>query len=562
MPVVKMTLWQNITENRKEDEKYDIVNYGSIKLDGYPGIRAIHLDKGWLSDVFSKNMLSRNLSNNAIFIVAQTGSGKTTFVFKKCIPVALQEKKKVLYLCSRKALCSQIKRIAMKDEVNGELFVGNMQVKNLKNYYTEVGLESTTNFGAIDVMTYHTFVRSFNSINPNDYSFIIADECHFFLSDATFNALTYDILQKLVRKFQSSRRIYLTATPQECLGFIWNEESYKNFKGPISIWSTMDVYIMQENYAYINPSFFTNIDEIVEVIKESITEPWLIFVKDKRIGEKLVELLTHNDIVPEFVTAESDKDTDVYKKLINDETMSCKILISTKVLDVGVNVKTKGLNVVVFDDDPVEIKQMLGRKRVLNNERINVFFYIPSQSELSARSRGIIKKIADIEQIALEVKNNRYLEIIAAPFYLKGSKLECNPFCIAKLKNEVQHCETLISLYKDANNKRKEKQIYAKHLLAEFNDVAYDEDTLFIGKKAKKLERLLCNYLNKSMNKSDYDSLARQIIEITGDNRENPRENTPSTSTINECLKGFDFYVEAVGTPRQYFVKRGEITDV
>lgn len=88
-----------------------------------------------------------------------------------------------------------------------------------------------------------------------------------------------------------------------------------------------------------------------------------------------------------YYDADTDKELEQYKRLIENEELAHRVTISTKVLDVGVNIKTENVNVVVFDDDPIEIKQMVGRKRVKpdEDEKVLVYFHVPTIKELNKR---------------------------------------------------------------------------------------------------------------------------------------------------------------------------------
>lgn len=84
-----------------------------------------------------------------------------------------------------------------------------------------------------------------------------------------------------------------------------------------------------------------------------------------------------------MMTRDTKRDSESYQRLINKGEMPCRVLVATKFLDVGVDINTRNLRIVVFEDNIVEIKQMIGRKRIKDRENIEVYFYIPSLSDLS-----------------------------------------------------------------------------------------------------------------------------------------------------------------------------------
>ena len=61
----------------------------------------------------------------------------------------------------------------------------------------------------------------------------------------------------------------------------------------------------------------------------------------KELRKELVSKLNipNNDIA--YYDAETDKELEQYKMLIEDEKLSHRVTISTKVLDVGINIKSE-----------------------------------------------------------------------------------------------------------------------------------------------------------------------------------------------------------------------------
>ena len=119
--------------------------------------------------------------------------------------------------------------------------------------------------------------------------------------------------------------------------------------------------------------------------KSSLVNEILDVYKRQELVSKLN--IPNNDIA--YYDAETDKELEQYKMLIEDEKLSHRVTISTKVLDVGINIKSEKVNVVTFEDDPIEIKQMVGRKRAKSGETVLVYFFVPTISELKQRQGQI-----------------------------------------------------------------------------------------------------------------------------------------------------------------------------
>lgn len=154
-----------------------------------------------------------------VFISAQTGRGKNYFIENTLIPYVRElnyknkTKQKVLILSNRLALKQQIMNRCDENDVldDGE-----------KIYPYK---------GCADVMTYQSLLRYEKYLKREQekpqsrYIFVICDEAHFFTSDAMFNPHTKKILEAIVRLFQDAVRVYMSATPYECLEYIIKHEN-------------------------------------------------------------------------------------------------------------------------------------------------------------------------------------------------------------------------------------------------------------------------------------------------------------------------------------------------
>ena len=135
------------------------------------------------------------------------------------------------------------------------------------------------------------------------YIYVICDEAHFFTSDAMFNPHTAKILSAIVRLFQDAIRVYMSATPYECLEYIIEEEddykrNYLNWNKPQHKWVTGSIafYHFRRDYGYLDVKTYSEFEELYEVIVKSVNEKkerWLIFLDDKEksvnIKNKLLE---------------------------------------------------------------------------------------------------------------------------------------------------------------------------------------------------------------------------------------------------------------------------------
>ena len=317
-----------------------------------------------------------------VFISAQTGQGKNYFIENELIPYVRQldyenrQGWKVLILSNRKALKRQIEmRLLDSDSSDSE--------DNINKGPYPMG-------DFAEAMTYQEMLTQ--KIVASRYLYVICDEAHFFTSDAMFNPQTKKIFEKIVKVFQNAIRVYMSATPYECLEYIIKyEEEYKdnylNRNKPQHKWKTgqMVFYHFKRDYSYLDVKTYSAINELYGRIVESVNakkEKWLIFIDDKDRCATVKEELENfakdkgsplvskgQEVEKVFAVNANSKYDPIYKKIVKDEELGQNIyvLISTSVLDNGVNLE--GIkNIVVSDMEKVKCLQMVGRARVKGND--------------------------------------------------------------------------------------------------------------------------------------------------------------------------------------------------
>lgn len=314
-------------------------------------------------------------SAQPVFISAQTGQGKNYFVENTLIPYVknLNNRKKtnqrVLILSNRLALKHQIKnRIKGNSDLDNEKW----EIYPYKEF--------------ADIMTYQSLLDQIKHLEKaqkngvSRYIYVICDEAHFFTSDAMFNPHTQKILSAIVRIFKDAIRVYMSATPYECLEYISKYET--EYKSQYE-YHPIAFYHFKRDYSYLNTMSYSRINELYNHIVTSIAdhgEKWLIFIDDiekcKIVKEELEEygrikgipMISEDEdskISKIFtVDATSKKDKDYESMVLNEKLNSdTYVLISTSVLDNGVNL-TGIHNIVVSDMSKVKCLQMVGRARV------------------------------------------------------------------------------------------------------------------------------------------------------------------------------------------------------
>ncbi len=310
-----------------------------------------------------ENVPDRWEPKQPVVLSAQTGQGKNYFIENFLIPYLedLNYKNKtkfrILIISNRLALKRQ-SEMHIRGQDNAE--------DNGKRVYSYKDVA--------DVVTYQGLLRRKKDLERVQkkkrpgYLFVICDEAHFFTSDAMFNPYTQEILSSIVVLFKKAIRIYMTATPYECLQYICEHEEYP----PV-------FYHFQRDYSYLNVKAYSEIRELYDDIIKGVNraEKWLIFIDDKakcqRVkneleekGEKMGISLQNDDSKAGKVYAVSadSKNDEICKLIVQEEKLvkGIQVLITTSVLDNGVNL-TGIDHIVVADMSKSKCIQMVGRAR-------------------------------------------------------------------------------------------------------------------------------------------------------------------------------------------------------
>lgn len=341
-----------------------------------------------------------------VLVDAPTGRGKTTFVYDVLIPRAIKQGRNVLLISNRVAISVQQKLKIME-------LLGSPLISCLTNK----GIQQQENFGMVRVITYHrlpTLLKdAHNKSWIEDLMYVVADEVHFFTADSSFNENCDYYLKLLTSKFQHTIRVYLTATAWDVMCPLAEAEK-NNYRDYAVVASPHTVYHrVLYHYQFLGSNkhlslnFFDSLEEIKPLILERPADKWLIFVNSKQEGQTLANDL--NSIAPSppgmHIATYLDsgrKDTPEWVNLLNTNRFDTQVLVTTSVLDCGINIWDDALkNIVVITDSRTSFVQMLGRKRCKPGERINLYVRDISKQTFLYRYK---------EAVALYSWYNRYKE--------------------------------------------------------------------------------------------------------------------------------------------------------
>lgn len=346
---------------------------------------------------------------DVILISTPTGSGKTTFILQKLIPMFALKNQKILYLVNRKILKKQLEAEISKLSYN---LIDSIDVMT----YQEIEYEARH-------LSYEQYSFKYVSNDPNGeipiYACVVCDECHYFLMDSNYNTNTI-FSYNLVYGFSPNRlTIFMSATINEI-----EERITKDFRRTTaykSMWfkfpregenfpyekepGNKKVYSIKAEYDYLDIHCIYNDSEIPKLVIEN-DEKWLIFVDSVALGERLHNKISKymesnrkmknksgSEVV--FITADyaaNPESANEVNVIVRSNKQSAKVLITTSVLDNGVNIKDDELrNLIIIADTKTEFIQMLGRKRD-DGEKVQLYLYSQSKTHFDRRIRANDRK--------------------------------------------------------------------------------------------------------------------------------------------------------------------------
>lgn len=399
---------------------------------------------------------------------SQTGRGKTTFVMTQLLKHAAAQDKCVLYICNRKSLYSQVEQI-----------ISDM-TQELKDVFSLTEEES----GHLSIQTYQHYEAG--RINPFYFSkvlYVIFDEAHYFLEDASFNSET-NLWAEWIKTFYATPVnsetpicVFMTATPEPLLCFLAAIHGEKRFSpdaffGKLwdaygrlyyiesevqrakrdfgSTWkedieierpavveypreiNDTDVYgngktfikdalhLVNNNieeindgpdYDYAEVYYFREFNELINAICQNDAK-WLIFINNSVKGQKIDQKLNALGIETVFVASSLKNESAArkqLKQLESKQSFSCKVLITTSVLDCGINILDDAVqNIVIFEAEKTTFLQMLGRVRIRGDRKIRLFIKAPTALEMRNHVRHTCKIIQMMYGFYLLQKNYYY----------------------------------------------------------------------------------------------------------------------------------------------------------
>lgn len=293
--------------------------------------------------------------NEFVVLDCGTGCGKSYFALHILGNYAKNRKRKILYLCNRSKLRKQI-----YDDTR------------------RLGL-----LNVIHVTSYQALQKDIQSGRTIPYyDYIVADECHYFTTDAKFNEYT-DVSYEFLMKRKDSVVLWVSATAKTFFRWLADKGRVKK----------KYIYRMDKDYSYVKKVYFYQKEELTTIIDDILeNEPQSKIVVFCNSASRMEEMnKRYSDIANYFCSSTSSsgklkemcgydkttkKVTDCISALPDGRiTFEKRILFTTTVLDNGVNLKDKDIKHIIseiFDVD--SLIQSLGRKRTVDKDDTCTFY--------------------------------------------------------------------------------------------------------------------------------------------------------------------------------------------
>lgn len=257
--------------------------------------------------------------------------------------------------------------------------------------------------------------------------YLIFDEAHYILDDAPYNkGISFFVQTFLENQFPAATKIFMSGTMEEVYEYVQllnafpeepidiikekklldekgsNNNPHKLIRDLQHCQSPNSILSLPTDYSYIEPYQYKKTEDIcTEISKSPSYEKWLIFVKSIEDGAKLkgkLDVVCNGSVC--FLSSENkkkDENAEIYNRLILECKFDCRVLIATTVIYNGINIKDDAVKHIVLPFTSMSVtKQLLGRKRMTENETVKTYFPDITYDDAKRRYRDCIRDCMDL----------------------------------------------------------------------------------------------------------------------------------------------------------------------
>ncbi len=325
-----------------------------------------------------------------------------------------------------------------------------------------------------------------------------------------------------------------------------------------TLWMGGKIYInffrFKADYSYLQPVFFTEEASIIKMLND-IDEKTLIFVRTKKQGQRFLEALGEKRATFIDAQSKSNEEKENFRKILDEHTFDKNFLIVTKFLDVGVDLKDiKIKNVIIFQHFKEEVIQMVGRKRIKDNETVTVFFHIPTSCQVNQELNELKGQSDEMKRNIPNCQGLVAFSEVPHPLYVqrRGDKLEIgfNRFALTLLEHHIRCLEQYMGTY---DNEQEFQKNFYQSILQWF---PHHKPEKFIERKkggiSDELEELMAPLSGKELDREELGKLCDEILKIANIKRRKDQESNVAMNKVKEI-----FRVHSVGFRIQNLSKQG-----
>jgi len=238
-----------------------------------------------------------------VFLNSPTGTGKTYFLINKLLPYAIEKKRSIVYISNRSALRDQVinalehsslnlKKVSVAGSNNLVVFKypalnGHITVLNYQSATVFLSRENFSLYAGYPLSLYQMLY------DPEPY-YVYFDEVHYFFEDAVFNKYTWSEYTKLMERYIYQVQIFTSATIKDFVNlyaatYTLFLTSNKDVASLTALTKKPSIKYYRNSYSrpVYNVIFYTKEEFLLDRIKETEREKWLLFVSSKKKGEEL-----------------------------------------------------------------------------------------------------------------------------------------------------------------------------------------------------------------------------------------------------------------------------------
>lgn len=463
--------------------------------------------KIWVSDLIGEEY--KKWLNRIVLLACGTGRGKTTFALGIYCKYLLRQGKTVIYLCNRASL---------KQQVTYEI--------------DKHGIKDIT---CISYQRLTEMIMSGDNIP--DFDVYICDEAHYFLSDAEFNLYTDIVYDYLLNQNPYATLLFMTATYKNIFNKI--ERDIKDQGGQSAL-----KYYLPTDYSYVDKicwfrnddlygivdNLLKNTDDKIMYFCNSITKMKKLYnhysptrgrdcnEDENVINETQIQYMNFycsNNLDNKrinFIKKYSSKDTIFRNAKIGGYSFNNRMLITTKVLDNGVDFKDQKIKHIICDIFDLESAiQCLGRKRLINENDSCTFYIRDYQNyELNLFYKNVIEQLEPVlllkedkvEWIKMYGKDREYKDYTIFYDFDYTDDWQINELRYEKLLSD----EALILDMKEKRTSYRNEIL--KYLGNSVDDKSVDMEDITQEKVKDIIEIYLKNNVNKKLSKEEQINFA------------------------------------------------------